>query len=477
VCAQEKLVIPLRLNLEVQQFSGMEIAERTDDGSMTYSNAAGNGLGHAPESVLFKLTPVEGSPNTYHLFVDANGDGNPENDAPQTLNPNSTSVVGISRKWANGRQLALPYSIKYSRGTDSKGRMRERFLWSPHYRAEGRLKIGTCETLFVVLDLSTDGQFNARDLGGGSSIGLDRDGDGRIWGKNEYLMGNQIIDYCGERYLVDSLAIDGASITLVKTALRVPKIGEQLPEFSLTTLDGQTIESAKLRNRIYLLDFWASWCKPCVEKFGLVKQFADEFKADVSVIAINVDEQSRLANAREIIKNYGLTWPHVMSGQGDADPLWKMFGGMEGNRLAIPLYVIVDAEGRLRYAANGGEDLSELRAVITSWAQPQTTPPIKLRSGAVVRGFIGGESHDAYVIRAAKGKTLTVQLSWRNEDGNKAEFGVTDERNVLEASNLTFGKWSRDRKSWTGRIPRTGNYYIQVVAHPSARYVLKVTLK
>ena len=53
-----------------------------------------------------------------------------------------------------------------------------------------------------------------------------------------------------------------------------------------------------------------------------------------------------------------------MNGQGDADPVWKMFGGMEGNRLAIPLYVVVDAEGRLRYAANGGDDLSELRTVI-----------------------------------------------------------------------------------------------------------------
>jgi hypothetical protein len=55
-----------------------------------------------------------------------------------------------------------------------------------------------------------------------------------------------------------------------------------------------------------------------------------------------------------------------MRGRGDADPLWKMFGGMEQNRLAIPLYVVVDAEGRLRYAANGGEDLAELRKTIKS---------------------------------------------------------------------------------------------------------------
>jgi len=70
--------------------------------------------------------------------------------------------------------------------------------------------------------------------------------------------------------------------------------------------------------------------------------------------------------AREIIKDYRLPWPHVMSGKGQADPLWKTFGGMEGNRLSIPLYVLVDAKGVLRYAGNGGENLTELRHQIAA---------------------------------------------------------------------------------------------------------------
>ena len=45
--------------------------------------------------------------------------------------------------------------------------------------------------------------------------------------------------------------------------------------------------------------------------------------------------------------------------------MYKMFGGMEGNQLSvIPLYVLVDAEGVLRYAGSGGADLSELRSCI-----------------------------------------------------------------------------------------------------------------
>lgn len=69
------------------------------------------------------------------------------------------------------------------------------------------------------------------------------------------------------------------------------------------------------------------------------------------------------------MKDYGLRWPHVINGKGERDAIWKVFGGMEGNRLAIPLYVLVDTEGRLSYAGNGGEDLSELRSRIKDLLQ------------------------------------------------------------------------------------------------------------
>ena len=112
-----------------------------------------------------------------------------------------------------------------------------------------------------------------------------------------------------------------------------------------------------------------------------------------------------------------------------------------------------------------------------TWAQPRPTPPKRVRSPAVLRGFIGGESHDAYVIRAAKGKSLNVQLSWRAEGGNRAEFFVSDLPGFFESTPVTFGVESNDGKRWTGKIPKTGNYYIYVVAHPDARYTLKVHLK
>src|SRR4030095_14197701 len=81
----------------------------------------------------------------------------------------------------------------------------------------------------------------------------------------------------------------------------------------------------------------------------------------------------------------------------------------------------------------------------------------RLRNPATVKGLIGGESHNSYVIRARKGQTLTVQISWRHEHhqevgDNHAEFSVSDLPNF--EGQVTFGKESNHGKRWSGRIPR-----------------------
>jgi hypothetical protein len=110
-------------------------------------------------------------------------------------------------------------------------------------------------------------------------------------------------------------------------------------------------------------------------------------------------------------------------------------------------------------------------------AQKIATPGKRLRSPATVRGFIGGESHDSYLIRARKGRTMTVQISWRREGDNRAEFSISESPDFFNGQQVNFGKSSDNGKRWTGKIPRTGDYYIYVIAHPTARYKLRVNIK
>lgn len=99
-------------------------------------------------------------------------------------------------------------------------------------------------------------------------------------------------------------------------------------------------------------------------------------------------------------------------------------------------------------------------------------PPV-----ATARGFIGGESHDSYIIRARRGQTMTIRISWRREADNTANFSVATGRNFFNSETVNFGRQSNGGKTWTGRIPATRDYYIYGTAHPTASYTLRVSVR
>jgi len=126
---------------------------------------------------------------------------------------------------------------------------------------------------------------------------------------------------------------------------------------------------------------------------------------------------------------------------------------------------------------NSSESKHSFTAPDVAGAQVETSPPRILRSPATVRGFIGGESHDSYVIRARKGRTLTVRLSWRREGDNQTSFSLSESPDPYTGEPVKFGSEYDNGRRWVGRIPRSGDYYISVVAHPSAHYKLRVSVR
>ncbi|SRR6266481_3087722 len=111
-------------------------------------------------------------------------------------------------------------------------------------------------------------------------------------------------------------------------------------------------------------------------------------------------------------------------------------------------------------------------------AEKSTRP---LRSPATVKGFVGGESHDSYAIHAREGHEMIVHISWEPEHDkelgdNHAEFFVS-EFPQFAGEGVRFGNKSDEGKTWSGRVPKTRSYYIYVMAHPTAHYILKVTVK
>src|ERR1051325_3598210 len=73
-------------------------------------------------------------------------------------------------------------------------------------------------------------------------------------------------------------------------------------------------------------------------------------------------------------------------------------------------------------------------------AQEAPTPKKRLRNYAAGRGLIGGEAHDGDVNHARKGRLMTVQISWRRDGANRADFTTSDSPNFYSAGPVELGR-------------------------------------
>ena len=132
---------------------------------------------------------------------------------------------------------------------------------------------------------------------------------------------------------------------------------------------------------------------------------------------------------------------------------------------------------RINKRTNSSQSERSFASSDVAAAQVEASTHRRLRSLATVRGFIGGESHDSYVIRARKGSVLTVRLSWQREGDSRASLAVSESPDFYTGQPAKFGAENDDGKRWAGKVLRTGDYYVYVMAHPSAHYTLRVSAR
>lgn len=84
-------------------------------------------------------------------------------------------------------------------------------------------------------------------------------------------------------------------------------IGNEAPDFTLTDLDGNAIHLADLRGRPVIVNFWASWCIPCIEEFPLLRDAAARH-ADDGLVVVGIVYQDRTQAAREFMARNAATW-------------------------------------------------------------------------------------------------------------------------------------------------------------------------
>jgi thiol-disulfide isomerase/thioredoxin len=83
-------------------------------------------------------------------------------------------------------------------------------------------------------------------------------------------------------------------------------------ELKLTTTTNQTIELKSLKTPLVVVNFWASWCLPCLKEFPSLLEFQKKYGSRMTVIGINGDEETPLELVEKTSKKYGLAFPQVL---------------------------------------------------------------------------------------------------------------------------------------------------------------------
>lgn len=112
------------------------------------------------------------------------------------------------------------------------------------------------------------------------------------------------------------------------------------PPFSATAIDGQRVSLDGLAGKVVLIDFWATWCPPCVAALPHIKQIAREFDGQPLVI-VSVSFDNDDAKWKEFVQKNGMTWIQIRDGKFSG-PLAQAF-----DIRAIPATLSIDADGVL----------------------------------------------------------------------------------------------------------------------------------
>ncbi len=127
--------------------------------------------------------------------------------------------------------------------------------------------------------------------------------------------------------------------------------GAQVPDFEMTFLDGQTASFEQYRGKKVLLNFWATWCGPCVGELPAFQKLAVEYPDELVILAVNCSEDEE--TVQKFIKNNGYTFPVVLDKDGT---IQEIFGGIT----SIPVTVIIDGEGKIVSSSTGAMDADSM---------------------------------------------------------------------------------------------------------------------
>ena len=129
-------------------------------------------------------------------------------------------------------------------------------------------------------------------------------------------------------------------------AIESPLVGRPAPDFTLQGMDGNVVRLSDLRGQPVVLNFWATWCQPCIKSIPLLNEMSDDFgNLGVNFIGVSVDGPRNQSKIKPIIQSMGIGYPIIR----DMDSELMSELGVT----AVPTLLVYDSEGELLFYHEG----------------------------------------------------------------------------------------------------------------------------